>query len=106
MRAGRLRHQITIQQSTPAQNAKGEPIDSWGTFATVWASIEPIGGGERFAADQVIADATHRVTIRYTAGVEPKMRVLFGSRVFDIREVRNLEERNRTMELTCRELNP
>ena len=46
---------------------------------------------------------THRVKIRYRAGVTAKMRLTFGARVFNIRGVINAGERDRTLELLCEE---
>jgi len=67
------------------------------------ASIEPISGREYFSAQTTQADVTHRINLRYVAGVKPKMRVKYGSRIFDILSVSNVDERNRELQLMCRE---
>ncbi|MBO8183770.1 MAG: phage head closure protein, partial [Archaeoglobus sp.] len=48
MRAGELRHRITIQQMQDTQNEYGEPTKEWVDAATVWASIEGLRGREYF----------------------------------------------------------
>jgi SPP1 family predicted phage head-tail adaptor len=101
LKAGELRHQITIQQSTESQNDYGEATSSWSEFATVWASVQPISGREFFAAQAVQAQVSTRIKIRYLPDVTPKMRVLFGSRVFRIEAVLNIDERNRELHLMC-----
>ena len=103
MRAGALRHKIVIQEPTETQDSVGGPDATWSTFATVWASIEPLNGRELFAAQQINAEITARIRIRYLSGVIPKMRVSFGERIFEILSVINLEERNREMELMVKE---
>lgn len=102
---GRRRFRISIQSSTDSTNSVGEPVESFSTVSngTVWASIEPISGREYQAVQQIAAETTHKVTIRYLSGITPKYRVLYGSRVFDILAVRDVEERGRVTELLCRE---
>jgi SPP1 family predicted phage head-tail adaptor len=103
MRIGDLRHRITIQQLTPTQNGLDStevPAD----FATVWAAIEPLSGREYFAAQQVNAEVTCRIRMRYLAGVTPSMQVKFGERTFAIESVINVEERNRELQLMVKEV--
>ena len=46
---------------------------------------------------------THRIKMRYVAGLTNKMRLVFGTRTFDILDIDNVEERNVEMILTCKE---
>ena len=104
MRAGSLRHTVTVQQRTELPDAYGEPAQTWTTLhANQPASIEPLSGRELITAQAVQSDVTHRVRMRYVAGVQTKHRILFGSRVFDIRAVRNVDERNIELEMLCTE---
>jgi len=103
VRIGKLRHRITIEQVSETQDPDGSVIESWSTYATVQASIEPISGREYVAAQSTQADVTHRIRIRYLSGIVPKMRVSYNSRIFDILSVINLGERNRELQLICRE---
>lgn len=103
MRAGALRHSLTIQTATETQNDHGEVVKAWSEFAVVNGSIDPLSGREFWRSRQVQADVTHVVTIRYLPGVIPKMRVLHGSRVLYITSVLNSDERNRELQLLCKE---
>lgn len=107
MNAGRLRHQVTIQQQTQTATAYGGYSETWTDVATVWAHIKPLYGRERWHGDQVESDVTHQITIRYRSDVtvSPQMRVLYGSRVFKIISVINPEERNELLVLECVEEN-
>lgn len=98
MRAGQLRHRVTIQR--PTEDINGGAT-TWSDVETVWASIAPIAGREYFAAQQVQSDVTHRVRMRYGPTVTTKDRLTFGVRHFDIRTVLNRDERNRELELLC-----
>jgi SPP1 family predicted phage head-tail adaptor len=103
VRIGRLRHRIAIERVTETRDTDGSVIETWSTYATVQASIDPISGREYFAAQSVQADLTHRIVMRYLSGIVPKMRVKYGSRIFDILSVINVSERNRELQLMCRE---
>lgn len=103
MEAGKLRHLVRIQEPMSVANEFGEPEIAWADFATVSAEIRPLTGRERFAAQQVNAEVSHRITLRFLAGVLATFRVLFGVRAFDIQAVLNIEERNRELQLLCTE---
>jgi len=95
IRAGELRHRITIEQNSPTQNNFGEEVPSWSEFATRWAAVRATGGRETFADDQKFAEATHEFELRHISGVDPKMRIKWEERVFDIESVLDLDGRKR-----------
>ncbi|KKK83023.1 hypothetical protein LCGC14_2797540 [marine sediment metagenome] len=106
MRAGLLgRHRITIeQQDTGTANAGGEIIPTWSDYAvSVPVEILPQRGREFYQAQQVQAEITHLIRIRYLPGVTSKMRAIFGTRTLHILDVRNVDERSREMLLMCKE---
>lgn len=104
MNAGSLRYSIKIQQKNVTRDSFGAETIAWTDVATVWAAIEPLQGREFFNAQQVNAEVTTRIRVRYRSGVTPAMRMLLGSRVFDIQSVINLDERNRELHLMCKEV--
>jgi len=99
MRAGRLRHRITIQQPASTVGVLGEKIKSWADVATVWAAIEPVRGREFFEAHQRESEATTIITIRYKSGLNVRMRINFGSKYYKIDNILNPDERNRYLEI-------
>jgi SPP1 family predicted phage head-tail adaptor len=106
VRAGELRHLITLQTpSTAAPDGDGGFTNTWTDLATVWASIVPATARdlERVVAGTVQSSATHLVTIRYLAGVTTKTRVVFGSRLLSVTGVQNTDERNISLVLVCQE---
>ena len=60
-------------------------------------------GAETYVSDGVKASAYSEIGIRHISGITRKMRVLFGTRVFNIRDIRNYDERNRWLILACEE---
>lgn len=106
MRAGRLRHRITIQQlvaGSPDQRGTGEPDEAWTDVTTVWGAVEPLQGRALWAAQERHAEVSVSVRIRYLAGVTAKMRVVFENRYYEIEAVIDNRERHVEMELLCRE---
>lgn len=110
MRAGKMRHRVTIQRE--ATDADGSPSVTdgmggkrlqWVDVATVWASIEPMAGKERLFAAQLEAGTTHRVRMRYYAGLTQSNALLFGSRRFNIRSIALTNEILHEMVLDCEE---
>ena len=65
MRAGLLRHRLTIQKSTRTKNDFDEWVDSWSDFLTVWGSVEPNLGKRYFEAKQANSEVEGLIRIRY-----------------------------------------
>jgi SPP1 family predicted phage head-tail adaptor len=105
MRAGKLRHRVTIQEDQgTTQDSLGQEIEDWQDVATVWAAVEPLQGREFLEAKQLQAEVTTRIRIRYRSGIEPEMRVVWGSHTYDVVSVVELESRRQEIELMCREV--
>ncbi|MDH4319948.1 MAG: phage head closure protein [Desulfobulbaceae bacterium] len=103
MRAGRLRHRVIIQAAGGTANGYNEVVATWSNVATVWADVRPASGKEQWRGLEPEAVVSHEVAMRYRAGVGPANRLLFGSRVLNIKAVLNLDERNRELLLLCEE---
>jgi SPP1 family predicted phage head-tail adaptor len=102
MQAGKKRHKITIQQiALGSAGTYGGQAKSWSTFAQPWAEIRPSGGKKLMAAQAVQSKVDVEITIRYLAGVVPKMRVSYNSAVYDIEAVINRDMANKEMTLLC-----
>ena len=103
MKIGPLKHRIVLQRKTVTEDTLKQQSESWVDFAYVWGSIEPLTGREYFSARQENAEVTTRITIRFLKNVTPDMRVVFGSRVFEVVSVINPKELNQSLVLMCRE---
>lgn len=106
MNPGNYRHKITIQERLTGQDSYGAPMESWTDLATAWASIEPLSGRELYAAQELNSEINVRIKMRYRPGVLSSMRILYGTRIFDILAVVDIEERHRVLELLCKEMMP
>jgi SPP1 family predicted phage head-tail adaptor len=104
MIVGKLDKRIVIEeQSGTTQDEFGAVVENWTALLGADASIVPLQGFERYAAQQANSTVSHKITMRYRDGIDAKKRVKFGIRIFDIEAVINLEEKNRWLELSCTE---
>lgn len=102
---GKFRHRVTIQSPTITRSARGAEVLTWSSVATVYADIRTAGGSETTLSTQLeVATLTHSIQIRYRTGIVPKMRAVWGSRVFSIESVGEPDNRMRTLVLSCREI--
>lgn len=85
--AGPMRFRIEIQANTPTTTGKGEHVQSWTTVTSRWASIAPASGQRFVASEQIRDQVSHKIVIRYYAGLTPRHRIKFGSRIFNILSV-------------------
>jgi SPP1 family predicted phage head-tail adaptor len=102
-KTGDLRHRVIIQRVNEAQNDTGEIVQSWATYVSAWCQILPLSGSEFIAARQANAEVTHTIKCRYYRGITPRMRILYGSRVFEILAVMNWGERNEELRIMAKE---
>lgn len=77
MRPGKLDRRITIEQVTLAQNAMGEPVETWAPFAEVWTDVRPMTATERFESDARHSARVSNFRIRYLTGIDPTMRISY-----------------------------
>jgi len=101
MRAGQLRHRITIEANGQTRNEYGELVEDWSPLATVWASKEDLSGREQFQGQQFNAVVTTKFAIRYRDDVTAAMRILLGSTVYNIESIQDPTGRKETLFLLC-----
>lgn len=108
MRAGRLRHRVTLQTVAGTSIVgDGNPSPTPTTIASdIPASIEPADASnvERQFAGVAQFPISSIVRVRYRADVTPNSQFVFGSRILRVRGMQNVGERNRELLLACEEL--
>lgn len=89
MRAGKLRHSVTIEQLSGG---------AWASLATVYANVVALDTTE---AKALALSVTHRIEIRHRSDVTAKMRVLSGSQHLYIEAALDPDGRSRELHLMC-----
>lgn len=111
MKIGRLRHRVTLQQSSTAVDDSGQPLDetddaNWsvvGNAKNIPARVDMPTGKEGTRGNQVDATRDTRVTLRYRTGVEAHMRFVYGDRKLYIRSAVDPDGLGRELVCICGE---
>ena len=106
MRAGSLRHTISIQEETSTPDSQGGFTLEWNDISSmdaVPAAIWPLSAKESLDAMKLELQITHKIRIRYRSGITTKDRIKFGTRIFNIVSLINLEERNEQLDMLALE---
>ena len=103
MTAPRLRHRVDIQDFDTVQDSEtGAVEETWVDVDTdVPAEIWPMSGREFVAAQSIQAAVNTKITIRYVDGITPRMRVLHGYDVYNIKAVLPDPTLRRHLTLMC-----
>lgn len=84
MRAGKLPYLVTIEQRSTGQDAGGGMLNSWSTFATVWAGAIALNGRELEAAQARNNEISHKWTLRGLPGLTAQMRINWAGNYYNI----------------------
>ena len=103
MRAGSLRHKITFQQLTVANDTWGHSAETWTDEVTTYAAIWTLRGVERMESMKLDNEITHKIRVRYKRDLNPKMRIKFGERYFNILSMVDPDERHIYYEIMANE---
>jgi len=103
MRAGELRHRITLQKPVHTRDAFGESVTTYEDMATVYAAIEWQSGRRYVEAAQINAEVQGVTRIRYRSDVRPDWRIQYKERYIRIISLANIRERDEELQLNCKE---
>lgn len=103
---GALRRRLLLEAAVTTPDGLGGTTQAYETVAAVWAQLEWIAGGERWRLGRPEQVATHRVTLRWRAGVDAGQRLRDGDRLFDIRAVADPDGGRRRLVCLVQEIGP
>lgn len=107
MRAGKLRCRVSLQRFTTAKSATGMDTETWAEIGKRWAEILPASGQETEAGPTARAETSHDIMMRYdslTATLTPRDRIVYQSRIFDVQQVYNRQERDQDIIISADEV--
>jgi SPP1 family predicted phage head-tail adaptor len=96
MESGKLDRRIVIERAALTANAFGEGVPTWAPLAEVWAHKQDVSDKERQQSAEVSAEITTRFRIRWSpdvATLNPKDRIVFDGRTFEIWGVKEIGRR-------------
>lgn len=104
MRSGNMRHKIEFVTIGDVQDEFGGSSEAETHYAYVRVEIKPITGGERFMSNQLFAEATSQIRCRFIDGITRKHKIKFGTRIFDILDVQNKDEKGIELFIVAKEI--
>ena len=91
MQLGDLDRRVRIEQCTWVTDSVGQRVAVWSTLAIVWAKVAYESGGERYEADQKIAERVVKFIVRYNSSLNETMRVVYDGSVYDILAIEDVD---------------
>jgi head-tail adaptor len=104
--AGEMRHYVTVQKPVYSDDGSGgQTLTSWATTMKVYCYMQQKKSWEKYGdgstGGRVISTDIWEFTTWWRAGVETTHRLAFGGKVWNIRNVENLLQRNKYLRLTA-----
>jgi len=96
-----LRHQITLQNRSTADDGFGQEKQTWIDVANCFAQIEAVSGLSEVSGSAEASPVKYVMFIRYRAGVNARMRLIYAGKVFEIDAVTDMEERHKWLQIEC-----
>jgi len=100
MDPSKLRHRVTFLVPQVGKDATGGPLPLV-DGATTWAVVEFVSGKNQYGGQTFVTEATHKISMRYRAGVFPNWQVRFQGTNFKILYIDNVEQRGVRLDLYC-----
>ena len=100
MRAGKLRHLVSIERATKTRGDYGEEIEVFAEISKAWAGIDTGSGSETIQGGQADAKSTHEIIMRHT-DVNNSDRINHNGRIFNIKHIDNREGRDIELKITA-----
>ena len=92
---GALRQRMRLEQQIRVSDSAGGAVVTWTLIGEVWGSLDPLSGSEGVDSGAIQGRVTHEIWLRYRGGVTPGMRLVLGSRIFDVQSAVDMGERHR-----------
>lgn len=103
---GALQTRLTIEIPNEAADGLGGVTRRWTSGDAVWCDITTLSTQQRLEAEQLGQTLTHRVTLRWRAGLTTQMRFRRVGQVLAIRGVSDPDNKRRELVCLCEELRP
>jgi len=103
VRIGELNKRVSLVYTTRVSDGMGGFTETTVTAAEIYAAVWPVSAKETIEAGQAAMTITHRVRIRYRAGIRSDWKLKLGSRYFNIVSIIDQNEAHRFLDILCKE---
>lgn len=104
MNIGELNRRIEVLRFIEERDEMGGVIGEWVTVGRVWANIKPQSGTEFFQAQQINAETTTKITVRFYAGLTVMHRIRYGDKLYEIIGIADDNTAHRMTVITAKEM--
>lgn len=85
MRAGKIRHRITIYKKSSGRSPSGAMLPTtWTAWIVLWASFEPLSVKDTLAAQTAGSEVEARCMLRYRSDIDSTMQISHNGRRYNI----------------------
>jgi head-tail adaptor len=109
--SGRRDFYIDVQQVTDSIGTEGEPVETWATLVSIWASREDVDAPERFTEGMVMNQMSARAWMKwvgpYVPALDPllvdvpkRARIMHEGRSYDIASANPIDRKAGVIFLT------
>jgi SPP1 family predicted phage head-tail adaptor len=103
---GELRLRFNLEQPVESDDGSGGVTRTWSDAGSVWAALEPLAMDNRGVTDRETPTLRYRLTVRTYPDLSVKHRFRLGSRILQIRAMRDPDERGEFIECLVEEERP
>ena len=100
---GKMRHKVEIQAPVNTTDTGGGSARTWSTVNTRFANVRPVKGVEGYRQGQGQETLSYEVVMRHTDDIGTNYRLKFGSKILNIKHLRNENQRDKYTILQCDE---
>lgn len=104
MNIGELNRRIEVLRFIEERDEMGGVIGEWVTEGRVWANIKPQSGTEFFQTQQINAETTTKITVRFYAGLTVMHRIRYGDKLYEIIGIADDNTAHRMTVITAKEM--
>ena len=101
---------LVVERNFPSTNNDGQQVANWQRQFLTWAEITPHGGIEKKVFEQLRAQVTHLIRVRYDErtslmqAIDWRFNLGNGRQIFNVESAVNKDMRNVEMEFGCTEV--
>ena len=103
---GMMRRRLLLERPVGTPDGIGGETRGHALVAAVWAQVEWLSGEERWRAGRPEQALSHRISLRWRAGVDAGQRLRDASQVFEIRAVADPDGGRRRLVCLAEEVRP
>ncbi|WP_332681447.1 phage head closure protein [Bosea sp. (in: a-proteobacteria)] len=103
---GAMRRRLLLEEPVGTPDGIGGEVRGHALVAAVWAQVEWLSGEERWRAGRPEQAISHRISLRWRAGVDAGQRLRDGTQIFDIRAVADPDGGRRRLVCLVEEVRP